>query len=57
MCIRDSVGPSGGTIVLSKLCPKLYVDSLHDIQLSHLKDIGIKGIVFDIDNTVTMRCV
>jgi len=48
------VGSSGGTIVLSKLCPKLYVDSLHDIQLSHLKDIGIKGIVFDIDNTVTM---
>ena len=52
--VTRPVAHSGGAILLSKLCPNLYVDSLHHIQLSHLKDIGIKGIVFDIDNTVTM---
>ncbi len=40
--------------MLSKLCPNLYVESLHCIDLSHLRDIGVLGIVFDIDNTVTM---
>ncbi len=44
----------GGTILLSKLCPNLYVGSLHHIDFSHLKGIGVEGIVFDIDNTVTM---
>ena len=46
------VGPSEYNRAIEALSS--YVDSLHDIQLSHLKDIGIKGIVFDIDNTVTM---
>lgn len=40
--------------MLSKLCPNLYVETLPHIDLSRLKDIGIKGIIFDIDNTVTM---
>jgi HAD superfamily phosphatase (TIGR01668 family) len=39
--------------LLSELCPDLYVESLHCIDLSHLKNMGILGIVFDIDNTVT----
>ena len=40
--------------MLSGLSPNLYVKSLCHIDLSRLKDIGVKGIVFDIDNTVTM---
>jgi HAD superfamily phosphatase (TIGR01668 family) len=48
------VAHSGGVILLSKLCPDLYVESLHYIDLSRLKDMGILGIVFDIDNTVTI---
>ncbi len=39
--------------MLAKFCPNLYVESLHHIDPSLLKDNGIKGIVFDIDNTVT----
>lgn len=40
--------------MISRFCPNLYLESLHQLDLSHLKSIGIKGIVFDIDNTVTM---
>ncbi len=40
--------------MLSKLCPKLYVGSLDCIDLPYLRDMGVLGIVFDIDNTVTM---
>lgn len=55
MCVTlQPVTRQGGTILLSRLCPNLYVDSLHHIDLSHLRDIGVRGIVFDIDNTVTM---
>lgn len=38
--------------MLSKLYPKLYVASLFDIDLKHLKKQGIKAILFDIDNTL-----
>ncbi|NLS45079.1 MAG: YqeG family HAD IIIA-type phosphatase [Firmicutes bacterium] len=41
-------------VLLSKFCPDLYAESLHYICFSHLKDMGIKGLVVDIDNTVTM---
>ena len=45
---------TGGKILISRFCPNLYFESLYQIDLSHLKSIGIRGIVFDIDNTVTM---
>lgn len=34
------------------LCPRVMVDSVFDICLEDLKDQGIKGIIFDLDNTI-----
>jgi len=39
--------------MLEKLKPKLYVDSIHDIDFAKLKVNGIKGIIIDLDNTIT----
>lgn len=38
--------------MLALLCPNLYVSSICQVDLSRLAAAGIKGIVFDIDNTV-----
>lgn len=43
----------GGTGPLYKLlCPHMIANSLYDIELHTLKDRGIKGIIFDLDNTI-----
>ncbi len=34
------------------LCPRLYVNSVHKIDLDALKHMGIKGIIVDLDNTL-----
>jgi HAD superfamily phosphatase (TIGR01668 family) len=36
----------------SLLCPRLILNSLHDLEHFKLKQLGIKGIVFDLDNTI-----
>ncbi|SHK07721.1 YqeG family HAD IIIA-type phosphatase [Desulforamulus aeronauticus] len=38
--------------MLTKLYPKQYVASLFQIELDQLKRLGIKAILFDIDNTL-----
>lgn len=38
--------------MIKKLYPSAYVNSIYDIQLDSLKKEGIKGIIFDIDNTL-----
>ena len=39
--------------MLKKLRPKLYVDSIYDIDFKMLKAKGFKGIIVDLDNTIT----
>lgn len=34
------------------LCPDAVVDSLYDIDFAALKSQGIKGVIFDLDNTI-----
>jgi HAD superfamily phosphatase (TIGR01668 family) len=41
--------------VISIIYPNLYVDSLFDINLQDLKKQGIRGIIFDLDNTIIPR--
>lgn len=36
----------------SLLCPRIITDSVFDIDLDELKKQGIKGIIFDLDNTI-----
>ncbi len=40
-------------ILLGKgLCPDIWVSDIYSINLGYLKDIGIKALFFDIDNTL-----
>lgn len=39
--------------MLEKLKPKLYVDSIYQIDFEKLKQRGISGIIIDLDNTIT----
>lgn len=39
-------------VILQILYPDLYVLSIYEIPTEHLKNLGIKLIVFDIDNTI-----
>lgn len=34
------------------LCPQLIVKSLYDIEINILEQRGIRGIIFDLDNTI-----
>jgi len=34
------------------LCPKKIVKTLYDIEMNELQQQGIKGIIFDLDNTI-----
>ena len=34
------------------LCPKKNVETLYDIEINELQQQGIKGIIFDLDNTI-----
>lgn len=38
--------------MLRLICPRLVVDSLQEINCNELAKSGIKGIVFDLDNTI-----
>ena len=38
--------------MLEKFYPDAQFDSVFDISISYLKSLGIKGIIFDIDNTL-----
>lgn len=38
--------------MIKKLYPKLYLSSIFEINVEELKEEGIKGIIFDIDNTL-----
>jgi HAD superfamily phosphatase (TIGR01668 family) len=40
-------------LITSKLAPDLFVDSLMDIPLEDLTKKKVKGMIFDLDNTVT----
>ena len=35
------------------LCPRLYVDSIFAIPIDALWQRGIRGLIFDVDNTLT----
>ncbi|KKM09639.1 HAD family hydrolase [Clostridiales bacterium PH28_bin88] len=39
--------------MLELLRPDMYVHSIHKIPLDQLKAIGIKGLIIDLDNTLT----
>jgi len=39
--------------MLSKLKPKLYVDSIYYINFEKLKKRGINSVIIDLDNTIT----
>jgi len=41
--------------LLKILYPKMYVSSILEIKLETLKELGIKGILFDLDNTIVRR--
>ena len=41
-----------GAIILKKLYPDIYYESIFDIDIKDLKDLDIKGVVVDIDNTI-----
>ncbi|SFL40371.1 YqeG family HAD IIIA-type phosphatase [Pelosinus propionicus] len=34
------------------LCPRMILNSLHDLECHKLKELGIEGIIFDLDNTI-----
>ena len=38
--------------MIKKLYPTAYIASIYDMDLEELKAQGIKGIIFDIDNTL-----
>ena len=38
--------------MIKRLYPEAYLDSVYDLELDILKKEGIKGIIFDIDNTL-----
>ena len=38
--------------MLKKLCPKFQADSVLGLDLVELDRIGIKGVIFDLDNTL-----
>jgi hypothetical protein len=41
--------------LLHLLFPDLYVASIYDIDLEYLRRRGIRGIIFDLDNTIVER--
>lgn len=38
--------------MIKKLYPKLYLSSIFEINVEELEEQGIKGLIFDIDNTL-----
>lgn len=38
--------------MLKKLCPRVQAQSVLELDLDELKKVGIRGIIFDLDNTL-----
>ena len=38
--------------MIKRLYPTQYIQSIFDLDIEKLKEEGIKGIIFDIDNTL-----
>ena len=38
--------------MIKKLYPTHYIESIFDLPIKQLKEEGIKGVIFDIDNTL-----
>ncbi len=38
--------------MLQKLCPRVQAQSVLELDLDELKKVGIRGIIFDLDNTL-----
>ncbi|MGI5892301.1 MAG: YqeG family HAD IIIA-type phosphatase [Bacillota bacterium] len=36
-----------------RFTPQLCLESIYEIPLPHLKHLGIRGLIFDLDNTIT----
>lgn len=36
----------------SLVCPRLIVKSLYDIDIDQLRKLGVRGFIFDLDNTI-----
>lgn len=36
----------------TKWYPHLYIDSIYDLPIEKLQNLGIRGLIFDIDNTI-----
>jgi len=41
--------------MLEVFCPNIYCETIYDIDLLELKKTGIKGLIFDFDNTLVAR--
>lgn len=41
-----------GVYVFRSMVPNLYVRSIYDISITDLKERGIRGMIFDLDNTL-----
>ena len=39
-------------MILERFFPHIYVQSIYDLPVEKLKEKGIKGLIFDIDNTI-----
>lgn len=39
-------------MILDRFFPDLYINSVYELPLTKLKEMGIRGLVFDIDNTI-----
>lgn len=39
-------------MILEQFFPDLYIKSIYELPLQELKEMGIRGLVFDIDNTI-----
>ncbi len=42
-------------MLLDRFCPGIFYDSIYEIDLHHLKEKGIKGLIIDFDNTLVER--
>lgn len=41
-----------GSVVLRYLAPRMYSGSLADVRPEHLRSMGIRGVILDLDNTL-----
>ncbi|MGI6360815.1 MAG: YqeG family HAD IIIA-type phosphatase [Bacillota bacterium] len=41
--------------MFKRFTPDLFVKTIYDIPLERLREMGIRGLIFDLDNTITMH--